>query len=63
MFVSCSNSYRFYILGNMKAQNNRLHKGPQKAGDLGNKDLIIKRASSIVRIPFVACEAGRYTKE
>jgi hypothetical protein len=42
-----------------KAFNNRLHKGPQKAGGLGNNNFIIKRTSSIVRIPFVACEAER----
>jgi hypothetical protein len=39
--------------------NNRLHKGPQKAGDLDNSCFFIKRASSIVHIPFVACEAAR----
>jgi len=40
--------------------NNRFHKGPQKPGGLGNKDSIIKRTSYIARIPFAACEAGRY---
>jgi uncharacterized protein YhfF len=40
-----------------------LHKGPQKAGGLGNNGIIIKRTSSIVCIPFVACEAERYVYE
>jgi len=44
---------------NLTSANNRLHIGPQKAGGLGNNCLIIKRTSSIVRIPFVACEAER----
>jgi hypothetical protein len=43
--------------------NNRFHKGPQKAGGLGNNDFIIKHTSPIVRIPFVACAAGRCEKE
>jgi hypothetical protein len=43
--------------------NNRFHKGPQKAGGLGNNDFIIKRTSPIVRIPFVAREEGRWEKE
>jgi hypothetical protein len=40
-----------------------LHKGPQKAGGFGNNSFIIKRASAIVRIPFVACEAERYMQK
>ena len=43
-----------------KTANNRLHKGPQKAGGLGNNGFIIERTSSKIRIPFVACEAERW---
>jgi hypothetical protein len=39
--------------------NNRFHKGAQKPDGLGNNDFIIKRASNIVRVAFVPCEAER----
>jgi hypothetical protein len=45
---------------NKKIANNRLHKGPQKVGGLGNSGVIIKRTFvHCPNHPFVACEAER----
>ncbi len=44
----------------MNWANNRLHRGAQKPGGLGNNNFIIKRAPDTVRIVFVPCEAARW---
>ncbi len=52
--------YEIFFRRVAASSNNRLHKGAQKRGGLGNSDFFIKRASNTVRIAFVPCEAERY---
>ncbi len=55
--------YEIFFRRVAASSNNRLHKGAQKPGGLGNNNFIIKRAPDTVRIVFVPCEAARYTTQ
>ncbi len=51
--------YEIFFRRVAASSNNRFHKGAQKPGGLDNNHFIIKRASNIVRVAFVPCEAER----